>query len=192
MPMLMRRTPPADVAVEITEKAVAPQPEAPGIPGLAEAQAAQLAAQKNVDDLTRRIQRKQAVWHDADLALAQMENRVKNGGEVEPDAKAALEAAKSAAEREIDGLQEALTSADGDMKRARDKAARAKREEIGRRAKLAAAASAAAERELVEARNRFDRHGASANNWRLASGNSQLTSKDCYVVLAQSAEFAQR
>ena len=192
MPMLLRRARPADVAVEIAGKAVPPQPEAPGIPGLAEAQADLLVAQKNVDDLTRRIRRQQADWDAADLELAQMASRVKNGGEVEPQAMAALEAAKSVAEAQVRGLQDALTSADGDMKRARDKAARAKREEIGRRAKLAASASAAADDDRKEAEARRDSYGASANNWRLASVNSHLTSEDCDVVLAQSAEFAAR
>ena len=184
--MLMKRA-----RFEVAEPMSAPAPpQTPAIPGLAETRAALLAAQTNVDDLTRRIQRQQADWHGADLALAQINARVKNGGEVEPDARAALEATKSTAEKEIDGLQAALKSADGDIKDARDKAARAKRQEIGRRAKLAAAASAAADEDRKEAEARRGSYGASANNWRLASVNSQLTSEDCDVVLAQSAEFA--
>ena len=177
----------ARAAAAAVEEPVAVEPQARVIPGLADAQAALLAAQEKAADLALRIQRQEAARSEAVAARARLLNRISNGAEVEPAEVAAATNAIAEAEARATTLQEAATSASAEVRRAEQGVARVLRDECKRLGPLAMAEGMALQqrgREMLELGGTLQTRGAELQ--RIGT-NTAATPDDVRATLAHAA-----
>ena len=136
-----------------------------------------------------RIQRQEAVKREAEAARAKRLNRVANGAEAEPAEMAAATDAIAEAEARTAMLQEAIASADAEVKRAEQGVARVLRAELARLAPLAKAEAAAANRLWQEMQERWGVLDVLASELQCASANGATRPAEAEALLRRSAEL---